>query len=446
MLGVVDCNNFFVSCEKAFNPALEGRAVVVLSNNDGCVVSRSQEAKDMGIKMGVPAYQLTEQMCLRVVSAQELKERNGKEVPLGAFKGEVVAFSSNYRLYGDMSRRVMTLLQEMVPCMEIYSIDECFVSFKGMSAEQIAAKAQEIVYKIRKYTGIPVCVGIAHTKTLAKVANRYAKKYKGYHGWCMIDTEDKRVKALQQMEIGDVWGIGRRYAKFLKSEGVNTAYAFTCKSAWWVKKNMGVVGLRTQMELNGEPVAQLDVREEKKSITTSRSFGEMVSTLEELESAVSNFASSCAAKLRQQGSAAGCITVYILTNFFREDLPKYYNSITLQFPEATCSTLEMVNHALTGLKQIYRKGYLYKKAGVLVEDIVPNTGVQQNLFEQTDTEKMKCINAVLDSVNARYGRNALKIAVQGGFGSRAEDKWTMKRNSLSGNYTTDLNDIIDIKA
>ena len=425
MFAVIDCNNFFVSCEKVFNPSLEGKAVVVLSNNDGCVVSRSQEAKDLGVKMGVPAYQMEEQ-----------------------FGDKVIPFSSNYRLYGDMSRRVMSVLQEMVPDMEIYSIDEAFVSFKGMSVKQIEEKAAEIVKTVKKYTGIPVCAGIAPTKTLAKVANWYAKKYKGYHGYCIIDTPQKREKALQKLEIGEVWGIGRRYAKFLKGEGVNTAYEFTQKSAWWVKKNMGITGLRTQMELKGEPVAQLDIKEEKKSITTSRSFGEMVSTLEELESAVSNFASACAGKLRQQNSVAGCITVYILTNFYREDLPRYYNSITLKLPEATDSTLDLVGEALRGLKQIYRKGYLYKKAGVIVGEIVPGNGVQQNLFEHKDIEKINSINKVLDSVNSKYGRDTLKIAVQGGLQGKEGEKerWVMKRSCLSGNYTTDIKEIINIKA
>ena len=211
MFAVIDCNNFFVSCEKVFNPGLEGKAVVVLSNNDGCVVSRSQEAKDLGVKMGMPAYQMEEQ-----------------------FGNSVQPFSSNYKLYGDMSRRVMSVLQELVPSMEIYSIDECFASFKGMSIPQIEEKAREIVFKVRHYTGIPVCVGIAPTKTLAKVANWYAKKYKGYHGYCIIDTEDKRQKALQLLEIGEVWGIGRRYAKFLKGEGVDSALAFTQRTDWWV--------------------------------------------------------------------------------------------------------------------------------------------------------------------------------------------------------------------
>ena len=425
MFAVIDCNNFFVSCERVFNPALEGKPVVVLSNNDGCVVSRSQQAKDLGVKMGMPAFQMEERY--------EWKD--------------VISFSSNYKLYGDMSRRVMTVLQELVPSMELYSIDEAFASFTGMSAELIKEKCEEIVYKVRKYTGIPVCVGVAPTKTLAKVANWYAKRYRGYHGYCIIDSEQKRKKALELLEIGEVWGIGRRYSKFLKGEGVHTALAFTQKSAWWVKKNMGIVGLRTQMELNGTPVANLDIREEKKSITTSRSFGEMVSSLEELESAVSSFAASCAGKLRHQHSAAGMMTVYILTNFHREDLPRYYNSITIKFPEATDSTMELVGEALKGLKQIYRKGYLYKKAGVIVGDIVPSDGVQQNLFEEKDIGKIKSLNNVLDSVNAKYGKDVLRIAVQGSFEKcSGKEKWVMKREHLSGNYTTDIKDIINIKA
>ncbi len=425
MFAVIDCNNFFVSCERVFNPALEGKAVVVLSNNDGCVVSRSQQAKDLGVKMGMPAFQMEQKYEWR----------------------DVISFSSNYKLYGDMSRRVMSVLQELVPSMEIYSIDEAFASFDGMSVEVIREKCEEIVYKVRKYTGIPVCVGVAPTKTLAKVANWYAKRYKGYHGYCIIDTPDKKQKALELLEIDQVWGIGRRYSRFLKGEGVKTALDFIRKSAWWVKKNMGIVGLRIQMELDGKPVANLDPREEKKSITTSRSFGEMVSSLEELESAVSSFAAACAGKLRQQSSAAGVMTVYILTNFHREDLPKYYNSITVKLPEATDSTLELVGEALSALKKIFRKGYLYKKAGVIVSDIVPNNGVQQNLFEEKDVGKMKNLNSVLDSINAKYGRDALRIAVQGSFEGRDVDqKWSMKREHLSKNYTTDIKEIINIKA
>lgn len=438
MFAVIDCNNFFVSCERVFNPAMEGRAVVVLSNNDGCVVSRSQEAKDIGIKMGTPAFKLVQEMNLKVVSADTASKVWNKK--------EVVAYSSNYILYGDMSRRVMNVLQELVPNLEIYSIDESFVEFKGFTPQQLQQKAQEIVFKVKKYTGIPVCVGIGPTKTLAKVANRFAKKYKGYNGYCIIDTPQKQSKALSLTAIEDVWGIGRRYTKLLKSEGVKTAQDFVTLSNHWVKAKMGVVGQRTQLELSGVSANKLDHIVDKKSITTSRSFGEMVESLEGLESAVSCFASACASKLRQQNSVAGCITVYLLTNFFREDLPKYYNSITLRLPEATDGTLELVNEALKGLKTIYRKGYLYKKAGVIVTEISGNDSVQQNLFYSKDVTKINSLNKVLDSVNARYGRDTLKIAVQGGLSAEEkESKWVMKRENLSKNFTTNIKDIIECK-
>lgn len=438
MFAVIDCNNFFVSCERVFNPAMEGRAVVVLSNNDGCVVSRSQEAKDIGIKMGTPAFKLVQEMNLKVVSSAEASKVWDKR--------EVVAYSSNYILYGDMSRRVMNVLQELVPSIEIYSIDESFVEFKGFTIEQLQQKAQEIIFKVKRYTGIPVCVGIGPTKTLAKVANRFAKKYKGYKGYCIIDTPEKQNKALSLTAIEDVWGIGRRYAKLLKSEGVKTALDFVTLSNHWVKAKMGVVGQRTQLELSGVSANKLDHIVDKKSITTSRSFGEMVESLEELESAVSCFASACASKLRQQKSVAEYITVYLLTNFFREDLPKYYNSITLKLPEATDGTLELVNEALKGLKSIYRKGYLYKKAGVIVTEISGNNSVQQNLFYTKDVSKTNSLNKVLDSINAKYGRDTLKIAVQGGLSAEEkENKWVMKRENLSKNFTTSIKDIIECK-
>ena len=438
MFAVIDCNNFFVSCERVFNPAMEGRAVVVLSNNDGCVVSRSQEAKDIGIKMGMPAFKLAQDMGLKVISAHQASKKWNKE--------EVVAYSSNYVLYSDMSRRVMNVLEELVPNLEIYSIDESFVEFKGFTTEQLKAKAQEIVHKVKQYTGIPVCVGIGATKTLAKVANRFAKKYKGYRGYCIIDTEEKLSKALSLTAIEDVWGIGRRYSKMLKGEGIRTAHDFVTMSNHWVRAKMGVVGERTQLELKGTSANKLDHITDKKSITTSRSFGDMVESLEQLQEAVSSFASSCAAKLRQQNSVAQCITVYLLTNFFREDLPKYYNSITLRLPEATDGTLELVNEALKGLRAIYKKGYLYKKAGVIVTELMGSDCVQQNLFYSNDVTKINQINKVLDSVNAKYGRDTLKIAVQGGLlADQKDESWVMKRENLSRNFTTNISDIIECK-
>lgn len=432
MFAVIDCNNFFVSCERVFKPILEQRAVVVLSNNDGCVVSRSQEAKDIGIKMGLPAFKMREEMGLKVLDISS-------PIPKIWNKREVVAISSNYKLYGDMSKRVMSILQEIVPSLEIYSIDESFAEFKGVSLEEIEKKGREIIYKIKKYTGIPVCVGVGPTKTLAKMANRYAKKYKGYKGYCVI-TKDTLYKALSLFPIEDIWGIGRRFSKKLSAAGVDSAQDFINLSGSWVKRNMGIVGIRLQNELKGTPVANLEIERDKKSITTSRSFGEMVENLDSLEGAVSSFASACAHKLREQNSMASTITIYITTNFFRDDLPKYYNSTTIKLSEATDNTLEIVNEAVEGLRKIYKKGFLYKKAGVIIGDIVPSNQVQKSLFSNIDHTKQHSINLLLDNINAKYGRDTIKLAVQG----EAKDIWTMKRESLSREYTTNINEIIEI--
>jgi len=427
IFGVMDCNNFFVSCERVFNPVLEGKAVVVLSNNDGCSVSRSQEAKDLGIKMGTTAFNVQREFI---------------------DKGHSVEMcSSNYVLYGDMSRRVMFVLQSIVPDIEIYSIDEAFINFSGMLKEQIDDKAKEIVYKVRKYTGIPVCVGVGNTMTLAKAANRFAKHFKGYNGYCYIDSDEKRIKALKLLEIGDVWGIGRRLSKFLTAHGIKTAYDFTRHSAYWVRKNLGVNGLRTYDELSGR--ADFDIKEDsvKQSITTSRSFGEMVKDKEQLGVAISNFAASGAEKLRAQHSAAESVTVYITTNFFRNDLPQYYNTATIEFPEATNSTVDIVRECKRGLDAIFRDGFQYKKGGVILGGIIPENQVQQNLFVESSYDKMKNINNLLDSVNRKFGRNKLHLAVQGNATTSgdAAEKWQMRREHLSKNYTTNLNEIITLK-
>lgn len=427
IFGVMDCNNFFVSCERVFNPALEGKAVVVLSNNDGCSVSRSKEAKDLGIKMGTTAFNVQREFI---------------------DKGHPVEMcSSNYVLYGDMSRRVMSVLQSVVPDIEIYSIDEAFIDFSGMSKEQIDEKAKEIVCKVRKYTGIPVCVGVGHTMTLAKAANRFAKNFKGYNGYCHIDSDEKRIKALKLLEIGGVWGIGRRLSKILTARGIKTAYDFTKQSAYWVKKNLGVNGLRTYDELSGRADFGIEENAAKQSITISRSFGEMVKDKEQLGVAISNFAVSGAEKLRAQHSAAESVTVYITTNFFRNDLPQYYNTATIEFPEATNSTVEIVRECKRGLDSIFRDGFKYKKGGVILGGIIPENQVQQNLFVESSYDKMKNINNLLDSVNHKFGRNKLHLAVQGNtatFGDAAE-KWQMRREHLSKNYTTNLNEIITLK-
>lgn len=344
MIALVDCNNFYASCERAFNPNWNNRPVVVLSNNDGCVIARSNEAKALGIKMGVPAYQIKNEI-----------ERYG-----------IGVFSSNYTLYGDMSNRVMTMLSSYSPNIEVYSIDECFLDFSGFERYNLKEYGEEIVRTVSKGTGIPVSMGIAPTKTLAKVANKFAKKYKGYKGVCIIDTEEKRIEALKRTEIGDVWGIGHRYTKRLALYGVSTAYDFAQMPKAWVRQQMTVVGERTWKELNGEPCIDLElVTPDKKQICTSRAFGEAISEIEGLEEAVSSYASICAGKLRKQRSCAQALMVFIHTNNFREDLPQYFQNCVVKLPLPTNNTPEIVHYALIALRNIYRKGYFSRKPGLL---------------------------------------------------------------------------------
>lgn len=422
-IGVMDCNNFFVSCERVFNPSLEGVPVVVLSNNDGCAVSRSAEAKVLGVKMGTPAFKIQ-------------KEFNEKGQP-------VQMCSSNYILYADMSRRVMSVLKSIVNEIEQYSVDESFISFEGMNERQIAEKAREIVYKARKYTGIPVSVGVGESKTLAKVATYFAKHYKGYRNFCFINTELKREKALKILPVEDVWGIGWRSFKMLGAEGIATAWDFVQKDTAWIKRHMGINGVRTKMELLGESVLDLEDVADKQSITTSRSFGQMTEDIEQLKVAVSNYAASCAEKLRSQNSFARFATVFITTNYFRKDLPQYSSSALVEFPEATDNTFEIVNSCTKALSKLYRRGFKYKKAGVVLSGIVPLSGVQQNMFVEKDYDKEQKLGHLLDDVNRRFGRGKLRLAVQGSpDGGSAVD---MRREHLSANYTTSLDELIKIK-
>lgn len=419
MIALVDCNNFYASCERAFNPNWNNRPVVVLSNNDGCVIARSNEAKALGIKMGVPAYQIKNEI-----------ERYG-----------IGVFSSNYTLYGDMSNRVMTMLSSYSPNIEVYSIDECFLDFSGFERYDLKEYGEEIIRTVSKGTGIPVSMGIAPTKTLAKVANKFAKKYKGYKGVCIIDTEEKRIEALKRTEIGDVWGIGYRHTKRLSVYGVSTAYDFSLMPRNWVRQQMTVVGERTWKELNWESCIDLElVTPDKKQICTSRAFGEAISEIEGLEEAVSSYASICAGKLRKQSSCAQALMVFIHTNNFREDLPQYFQNCVVKLPVPTNSTPEIVHYALIALRNIYRKGYFFKKAGVIIIDIVPDSAIQQNMFDNVDRERQKKLMKVVDRLNSGFNRNNLTLAVQGG-----RRKWKLKQELLSPCYTTRLSDIINIK-
>lgn len=418
MYALVDCNNFFASCERVFQPNLRNVPIVVLSNNDGCVVARSNEAKALGIPMGEPVFKLA-----------KLIEQHG-----------IVVFSSNYALYGDMSHRVMTILSQFVEDMEIYSIDESFLSLKGFENYNLKEYGSTIVRTVTKGTGIPVSMGIAPTKTLAKVASKFAKKYKGYNGVCVIDNEDKRIKALKQFEIGDVWGIGRRYRKKLEYHGIKTAFDFTQKSESWVRNMMTVVGVRTWKELKGISTIDLEkMAPDKQTICTSRSFGEMIEDFDTLMESVANFTASCARKLRAQRSCAGMLQVFIYTNRFREDLPQYYNSQIITLPTPTSDVTELIHYARLALKNIYKEGYQYKKAGAIVMDIVPRNCVQQNLFDERDRMKHEQVLEVLDKVHKKYGTRVLKIAAQG-----TGKKWALKSEYLSKLYTTNPDDFIEI--
>lgn len=414
MFGLVDCNNFYASCERVFNPSLNGKPIVVLSNNDGCVIARSNEAKALGIKMGVPAYQI-----------KDLVKKH-----------DVAVFSSNYVLYGDMSGRVMSMLAELAPEIEVYSIDEAFLNLEGI--QDLQTLGSKIVRQVTRGTGIPVSAGIASTKTLAKVANKFAKKYPAYNRLCIIDTEEKREKALKLFEIGDVWGIGRRQAAKLEKQGVKTAYDFTQLPGSWVRKNMTVTGERTWKELRGISCIDMETAPPaKKQICTSRSFGKMVEDIDTMFEAIATHASTCAKKLRQQKSYAMSLLVFIHTNNFREDLPQYWKNTIIKLPVPTSDTLEIVHYALEGLKSIFMPGYQYKKAGVIITEIV--TSAQLGLFDTVDREKREKLMQAIDKVNGEH-RHLVKLAVQG----NGRD-WKLKQEQLSKRYTTDINEVLTIK-
>lgn len=419
MFALADCNNFFASCERVFNPALVGKPVVVLSNNDGCVIARSNEAKAIGIKMGVPAYQI-------------------KDLVVGY---GVKVFSSNYALYGDMSNRVMQTLAQFSPQIEVYSIDEAFLELSGFELYDLYEYARKIRHVTTRNTGIPISVGVAPTKTLAKVANHFAKKYPNYGGFCIIDSEDKRIKALKLYDVGEVWGVGRQYVKLLFRYGVKTAYDFTQLPEEWVRSNMSVQGVRMQKELKGIPcINTLQGIPAKQSICTSRSFGQMQTGWGPISEAVATFAASCASKLRAQKSVAQIVTVFIHTNFFRKDFPQYSNAISLAMPVSTSSSIEIVQYAQLCLGRIYVAGNSYKKAGVIVSGISTDGSVQTALFDEVDRDKHQMAMSVLDSLNKKYGKGSVKLAAEGnGHG------WKLRQEQLSPRYTTSWSDIIKIK-
>lgn len=418
MFALIDCNNFYASCERVFQPQLNGKPIVVLSNNDGCVVARSNEAKALNIPMGAPAFEYE----------QVFKKHN------------VYVFSSNYALYGDMSARVMTILSTFCPNVEIYSIDEAFLCFDGFQyfdLRQIGAEIKKTVYK---WTGIPVSVGFAPTKALAKAANRIAKKFPILEGIHVIDDVEKLQKAIKWLQIEDVWGIGRQHAKRLNAQGVKTALDFTLMNDAWVKKNMSVIGLRLKKELSGIRTLELDEVSDKKSIACTRSFDKNYSTYEELKERIVTYATVCAEKLRKQDSCCNTLQIFILTNFFRKDQPQYNMSITVDLPFPTNSSIEISRFAIDALKRIYKPGYGYKKAGLIVMELSPEAYKQTTLFENSDPKHLDLM-AIMDKLNKSYGQQKIKLAAQD-----LDRTWKMKREKLSRRYTTRLDEIIRVKS
>lgn len=420
--GLADCNNFYCSCERVFHPDLRDKAVIVLSNNDGCVVARSEESKRLGIKMGVPFYQV-----------KELLERN-----------KVAVFSSNYNLYGDMSRRVMSLLSSFFPKISVYSIDEAFIDLSEIDdMEYLVNISRNAVRAIYKGVGIPVSLGIAPTKTLAKMASVFAKKHKGYNGVCLIDTDEKREKALKLFPVSDVWGIGRKHSKRLEYNGVKTAWDFTQRSESWVRKEMSVTGLRTWKELRGESCIETEDLPYKKSICTSRSFpNQGLSRIEDVEEAVANFAAMCSKKLREQHTVCQSVVVFAYTSRFRDDVPVNQICETVNFDVPTNDMQEIVSTVVKALRNSWRQGtYYYKKAGVIVYNISEDNAVQGSLFDTVDRDKQSAISRVVDEINLRNGHDTVRVAVQG-----YDNNWHIKNEYISKQYTTNIKDIIIVKA
>ena len=431
MYGIIDCDNCYVSCERVFRPDLRDKPVVVLSNNDGCVVARSNEAKKMGIKAGTPYFQLAEQ-----------------------FPNQKIAvFSSNYELYGELTGRVVSIIRKEAPAYFRYSIDECFVYLDGMEHLDLKAWGEELHKKIKRSVGMPVSIGLAPNKTLAKMASHFAKKYQGYHHCCMIDTEEKRIKALKLYPIDEVWGIGRRYAAKLEALGVKTAYDFAEHNQTWVKATFNnIVIERTWRELNGEDCVPNEEMAKKKSICTSRSFNGMITDLDGLRTHVSNYAARCAEKLRQQGTVASIVGVFLNTKVFREDLPQSWKFHEMRLITPTSSTITIVKAANDVLQKLYRQGFHYKKAGVIVMGIGPNSPIQQDLFDTNaeQFEKMRKLDAVIDRINKLNGSETIVLGSQqytqkDGKGKAQVFANAIKHDFKSKNPTTRWSDIIVLK-
>jgi DNA polymerase V len=431
MYAVVDCDNCFVSCERVFQPELLGKPVVVLSNNDGCVVARSNEAKALGIKMGVPIYQIKD-LCTQ---------------------HDVQIRSSNYILYADMSNRVMSILRDEVGPgrLEQYSIDEAFLSIELVFDYRQWGEA--LVKKIGTWTGMPVSIGMAPTRTLAKAAVWFAKKWKGYNKVCIIENEEQREKALKSLPIEEVWGIGWRGKSKCDYYGIKNAFDFTEKSESWVRKLFTITGVRTWRELKGQSSIESVLTGDKQTICTSRSFDGMEEDKGKLEMYISNYAAHCAQKVRAQKSVCSMVTVFLQTNHFREDLPQHDAGLTVTLLTPASSTNEIVKAALRAFRACYKVGFQYKRAGVIVSGITKSTSIQQNLFDELTPEqrqKFNKLSEVMDTINRRMGNDTMILGVQQfpkdeKTGEQLNFRDLIKHDHRSKCYTTDINELIEVK-
>ena len=418
-IALIDVNNFYVSCERVFNPKLKNKPVVVLSNNDGCAISRSNEVKELGIVMGAPWFRM-----------QDLVKQHG-----------IIGLSSNYALYADMSNRVMSILRDFSPNQEVYSIDECFLDVTGFSFINLVEYGQTMRKRILDWTGLPVCVGIGATKTLAKLANHCAKKQPVFNGVCNFNalTNQELNELLARLPVGEVWGVGRKLAPKLNAIGILTVLDLKQVDPQRIRQQFSVVMQKTVMELNGTVCIELEeISPPKKQILSSRSFGHSVSDYNSLAESITLYMSRAAEKLRKQNSCASSVFVYIRTSPFKLDEPQYSNGLTIPLPIPTDDTRQLVKVALWGLKRIYRGGFRYAKAGVMLGELMSISDVQSDLFSTKNFEDGKLMG-VLDSINKKMGRGTMKLASEG-----FKKPWRMKQGNKSPNYTTQWKGILVI--
>lgn len=418
MYAIVDCNSFYASCERVFKPNLRDKPVVVLSNNDGCVIARSNEAKALGIPMGAVAYKY-----------KTLFKANNVHV-----------FSCNFALYGDLSNRVMNILTSYSPDIEIYSIDEAFLQLRGYENYNLNEYCQGMRTKVEKWTGIPVSVGVAPTKALSKIANKICKKYQNRtRGVYIIDTENKRIKALKWTKIEDVWGIGKQISTKLKAKKIYNAFQFTELPSEWVRKEFSIVGLRLQRELQGIPTLELEDVKTKKAIATTRSFKDNITDFNILKERIATYGVLGAEKLRKQGTCANIIMVFIQTNRHRQDQKQHYKKITFKLPYPTNSSITISKHAQLGLKRIFRKGYAYKKGGVIMMGLVPENVRQLNMFTEENPKHLALMQTI-DKLNNITSGKKLRLASQD-----LGRTWKMRQERLSPRFTTVWNELLEVE-